>query len=76
MTTAMPRPWSIAAALALLVAAPVLTAAPSLQPPLGLDTLMPVPADNPLTPAKVALGRRLFLDPILSADRSISRDLS
>lgn len=33
---------------------------------------MPVPADNPLTPEKVALGRELFLDPILSADRSVS----
>ncbi len=33
---------------------------------------MPVPSDNPLTPDKVALGRKLFLDPILSVDRTIS----
>ena len=72
MTTGMPFPKSIAAVLSVLAAGSVLTAAPSLQPPLGLDALIPVPADNPLTPDKVALGRRLFLDPILSADRSIS----
>ena len=72
MTTSMPCPKSIAATCALLATALVLNAAPSLQPPLGLDALVPVPADNPLTPEKAALGRRLFLDPILSADRSIS----
>jgi cytochrome c peroxidase len=32
----------------------------------------PAPADNPVTPAKVALGRRLFFDPILSADRTVA----
>jgi cytochrome c peroxidase len=31
-----------------------------------------VPADNPLTPPKVALGRRLFFDPRLSADGTVS----
>ena len=72
MTTGMSCPRSTAAVLALPAVALVLTAAPSLQPPLGLDALMPVPADNPLTPERVALGRKLFLDPILSADRSIS----
>jgi cytochrome c peroxidase len=40
--------------------------------PLGLARDRPVPADNPLTPAKVQLGRRLFFDPLLSADRSVS----
>ena len=30
------------------------------------------PAENPLTVAKVALGKRLFYDPILSADETIS----
>jgi cytochrome c peroxidase len=39
--------------------------------PLGLGTRT-IPADNPLTAARVALGRRLFFDPILSADRSLS----
>ncbi len=36
--------------------------------PLGLDLYMPVPEDNPLTPEKIALGRRLFSDPLLSRD--------
>jgi cytochrome c peroxidase len=40
--------------------------------PLGLARERPVPADNPLTAAKVQLGRRLFFDPILSADRSVA----
>ena len=40
--------------------------------PLGLDKNRPVPPDNPLTQAKVQLGRRLFFDPILSADGKVS----
>lgn len=40
--------------------------------PLGLDAYMPIPEDNPLTPEKVALGKKLFNDRILSRDRSIS----
>ena len=40
--------------------------------PLGLDLYMPVPEDNPLTWQKVVLGRRLFFDPILSRDRTLS----
>ena len=63
---------SIAKTVFLLAAPLLLVAASPLRPPLGLDAFMPVPADNPLTPAKAALGRKLFLDPILSADRSIS----
>lgn len=39
--------------------------------PLGLDWVR-VPSDNPQTPAKAALGRRLFFDPQLSRDKSIS----
>ncbi|UUO05508.1 cytochrome-c peroxidase [Blastopirellula sp. J2-11] len=39
--------------------------------PLGLDWVR-VPPDNPITPDKVELGRRLFFDPQLSRDRSIS----
>lgn len=34
--------------------------------------LLPNPPDNPLTVEGVALGRRLFYDPILSADSSLS----
>jgi cytochrome c peroxidase len=33
---------------------------------------VPVPEGNPLTPAKVELGEKLFFDPGLSADRTIS----
>jgi cytochrome c peroxidase len=40
--------------------------------PLGLDLYMPVPEDNPLTVAKIELGRRLFNDRRLSRDGSTS----
>ena len=40
-------------------------------PPAGFGAV-PVPADNPLTPGKVALGRQLFFDARLSADGSRS----
>lgn len=39
--------------------------------PLGLAD-RPVPADNPLTAERVALGRKLFFDPILSADKTVA----
>ena len=42
------------------------------QPPLGLDAYVPAPEDNPSTPEKIALGRRLFHDTRLSRDNSIS----
>src|SRR5262249_53594154 len=32
----------------------------------------PVPKDSPLTAARVALGRKLFFDPILSADKTVA----
>ena len=40
--------------------------------PLGLDLYVPAPEDNASTAEKVALGRRLFFDPRLSADGSIA----
>ncbi|HSF06060.1 MAG TPA: cytochrome c peroxidase [Methylomirabilota bacterium] len=40
-------------------------------PPLGLPPV-PVPADNPPTPAKVALGRKLFFDRRLSHNGTMS----
>ena len=40
--------------------------------PLGLDLYMPVPEENPLTPAKIELGRRLFFDRRLSRDGTVS----
>lgn len=39
--------------------------------PLGLPTV-PYPADNPPTAETVALGKRLFFDPALSADNTVS----
>ena len=43
----------------------------ALKPPLGLPKL-PVPADNPLTPQKIALGRKLFYDRRLSINNTFS----
>lgn len=43
-----------------------------LEIPLGLDAYMPAPEDNPLTSAKIALGRRLFSDPLLSRDGTLA----
>ena len=40
--------------------------------PLGLDLYLPVPESNPLTTAKIELGRRLFFDRRLSRDGTIS----
>jgi cytochrome c peroxidase len=40
--------------------------------PVGFPARPNDPADNPLTPAKVRLGRRLFFDPILSGDRTVA----
>ncbi len=48
---------------------------PEIQPiPPGLTTYEPmvIPADNPMTPEKVALGRQLFFDERLSIDGSKS----
>src|SRR6185295_17047145 len=43
-----------------------------LQPPLGLDIYMPVPASNRLTREKVTLGRKLFFDKRLSRDGTLA----
>lgn len=51
------------------------TFTPEIQPlPAGLASYeaMPIPADNPMTPEKVALGRQLFFDERLSIDGSRS----
>jgi len=39
---------------------------------LGLDAYVPAPQENPVTPAKVSLGRRLFFDTTLSRDGKTS----
>ena len=44
----------------------------ALRIPVGLDTYLPVPADNPLTKESVQLGRSLFFDKRLSRDNTIS----
>ncbi len=46
--------------------------APFIQVPLGLSDDLNIPADNPLTPEKVELGRMLYFDTRLSADNTIS----
>ena len=43
----------------------------ALNPPLGLPPLT-VPADNPLTPSKIRLGRKLFFDRRLSINNTFS----
>jgi cytochrome c peroxidase len=58
---------SIAAAAMLLWALPLLAA----TTPLGLPPV-PVPADNPQTPEKIALGKRLFEDKRFSGDGTVS----
>jgi cytochrome c peroxidase len=60
-------------ALTLALFNPTASLADGLRPPpLGLDAYMPIPEDNPLTNEKILLGRKLFFDPILSRDRTIS----
>ncbi len=56
----------------LAVAATTAAAQFSRHVPLGLDAFMPVPETNPLTPAKIELGARLFNERRLSADSSVS----
>jgi len=51
---------------------PLLLFALVIRPPLGLDLYMPVPDANPLTPAKIALGRKLFFDKRLSLDGTLA----
>lgn len=43
----------------------------AIEAPLGLPPV-PIPADNPPTRETVALGRRLYYDPMLSVDNTVS----
>ncbi|MFZ0861407.1 MAG: cytochrome c peroxidase [Candidatus Sulfotelmatobacter sp.] len=54
-------------------AAPVMPIGKTVQikVPLGLPPVL-IPSDNPPTAETIALGRRLFYDPILSLDHSVS----
>ncbi|MEM8697656.1 MAG: cytochrome c peroxidase [Pseudomonadota bacterium] len=57
--------------LATILTLPALADAPR---PEGLAPLgpPPIPADNPMTPEKIALGKSLFFDPILSGNYGMS----
>jgi cytochrome c peroxidase len=68
--------YSFAVRFVLIFAAlvPLAAAAADKDPlklPLGLKPV-PVPADNPLTPEKVELGKQLYFDPRLSCDDTVS----
>jgi cytochrome c peroxidase len=74
----MSKNWVIPTVLCLLIATSCRrnSSEPGLTPykliiPSGLPA-MQVPADNPLTEEGVELGRRLFYDPILSGNNTIS----
>lgn len=54
-----------------LGAAVTASAADAFKPPAGLPAL-PIPADNPLSEAKIELGKQLYFDPRLSRDNTIS----
>ncbi len=56
----------------LMLIAAALAGAETLRVPLGLDSYIPAPTENPLTPERIRLGGKLFADPILSRDRSVS----
>jgi len=67
--TAPAAPATVAPAL------PTSAALPTALPPAALNTQFPpivAPPDNPTTPEKVALGRQLFYDPVLSASNAMS----
>jgi len=40
--------------------------------PKGLDSMVPTPRSNPITAAKIQLGRDLFFEPDLSLDQTVS----
>lgn len=61
-----------AGSVALLLSLACIARAQPLAVPAGLDAFVPIPSHNPLTAEKVDLGRKLFHDPRLSADRTFS----
>lgn len=65
--------WTVAGVLGALIGisgAALLAAEPSRFPPLAPLPPVPIPADNPMTPEKIELGRKLFFDNRLSGDAS------
>jgi cytochrome c peroxidase len=72
MTSSVRR---IAILASLGVASMALSDAPAFVVPKGLPQMLwdvMVPADNPVTPAKIELGRRLYFDKRLSSDGTVS----
>lgn len=60
-------------AFAILVSATAVTGASAGNAPWpALPDVAPAPADNPTTPEKVELGKKLFFDPRVSVDGSVS----
>jgi cytochrome c peroxidase len=57
---------------ALLVGCSAQFVVPDERAVAALPSVIPEPADNPSTPAKVELGRLLFWDPILSGNRDVA----
>ena len=73
----LPRVASLIAAATLLLAVACQKSTPTPDPAelttlTALPLVAPAPADNPGSPAKVALGRALFWDPVLSGGRDVS----
>jgi cytochrome c peroxidase len=59
------------AALGALLAVISVHAGDSAKPNLGLPAIV-IPADNPITPEKIALGKKLFMDRRLSLNNTLS----
>ncbi len=58
-------------AILIMLAGAAFAAAPAAAPPLGLPALV-IPADNPQTPEKIALGEKLFNDKRFSATGTVN----
>jgi cytochrome c peroxidase len=77
MMTPADLPWRLCMPTLLLVIVAVVLAVPAAAEPLrvppGLDaSALVLPADNPITPEKVALGKQLFFDPRWSRSKNVS----
>jgi len=66
--------WRRALVNATLILTGCVTGAPTALAFGAFPPIVPVPADNPMTPAKIALGKQLFFDPRLSISGAISCD--
>jgi len=64
-------PFGLLVAVALAATAVLAADAATAKPPLGLPPV-PIPADNPQTPEKIALGDKLFNDKRFSATREVA----